>query len=106
MKLKTKLTGVAAAVAVALPLMVPGVAFGAAPPPKCIGLANGGGMICFTPLAGTEVAGIQIGEAGDHSLPADPAVEVAGVQLSPEMGLIASCVFDADQANSQTCVVA
>ena len=104
MKLKTKLTGIAAAVAVALPLMVPGAAFAAPPPPKCIGLANGGGMVCFTPLAGTEVAGIQIGEAGAHSLPADPQVEVAGVQFSPQLGTYASCVFDADQANSQTCI--
>ena len=105
MKLKTKLTGVAAAVAVALPLMVPGAAFAAPPPPKCIGLANGGGMVCFTPLAATEVAGIQIGDTAGAALPT-AEVEVAGVQFSPDLGTYASCVFDADQANSQICAIA
>jgi len=91
---------------VALPLMVPGAAFAAPPPPKCIGLANGSGtVICFTPLAATEVAGIQVGDTGGASLPA-AEVEVAGVQFSPQLGTYASCVFEADQATVQTCAIA
>src|SRR5687767_7873871 len=106
MKLKTKLIGVAVAVAVALPMMVPGAAFAQTPAPKCIFLANGSGFqICYTPLAGTEVAGIQIGDTSGGSLPAEP-VEVAGVQFSPQLGTYASCVFEADQATVQTCAIA
>jgi hypothetical protein len=108
MKLKTKLTGVAAAVAVAIPMLVPGAAFAqTAPAQKCIFLANGSGFqVCFTPLAGAEVAGIQIGEGGSVSLPMDPVVEVAGVQLSPTLGLVSVCVFQGDEASIQTCAIA
>ena len=110
MKLKTKLTGVVVAVAVALPLIVPGGASAqTAPLPaeRCVFMHDGSGrQVCFTPFLGAEVAGIQIGDVGSGPsalLPVDPQVEVAGVQLSPTLGLAATCVFEADQAVVQTC---
>lgn len=106
MKLKTRLTGIAAAVAVALPLMAPAAAFAQTPAPKCIFLANGSGIsICYAPLLGTEVAGIQIDGSGGASLPMASDVEVAGVQFSPVLGSVATCLFNADEVAIQNCAV-
>jgi hypothetical protein len=103
MKLKTRLTGIAAAVAVALPLMAPAAAFAQTPAPKCIFLANGSGIsVCYTPLLGTEVAGIQIDGSGGASLPMT-SIESAGVQFSPVLGPVETCLFNADQPSVQLC---
>ena len=71
----------------------------------CIALANGSGdIVCYTPLAGTEVAGAQLDSSG-NAMAASSPVEVAGVMISSDAGSHFSCVFDADAAH-QSCTLA